>query len=108
LLTRRIFRTSWAAATALLLGACEQAGPPATSPQAVGAAVVEPGVAAAVSPEAVRVSDIATRLQAEYNSGARDFPPMSRDPRESLSPETMQMMVATAERLARVHAANAD
>lgn len=100
----RIFRTSRVAFAALLLGACEQAGPPATSPRAA----VEPEGAAAVSSQAAHLSAIATRLQAEYNSGARDFPPMSADPRDALSPETMQMMVATADSLAKVHAGDAD
>jgi hypothetical protein len=100
----RIFRTLRVASAALLLAACEQPGPPATSPQAA----VEPESAATVSAQAAHVSAIAGRLQAEYNSGARDFPPMSADPRDRLSPETMQMMVATADRLAKVHGGNAD
>ena len=99
-----IFRTSRLAAAALLLGACEHAGPSATSPQAA----VEPERAAAVSSRASSRSAIADRLEAEYNSGARAFPQMSADPRDPLSPETMRMMVATADHLAKVHAGDAD
>lgn len=103
-MTRLILRTSSAAAAALLLAACERAGPPPTSPDAAPAAVVKTRVPA----EADLLLQIANRLQAEYTSGVREFPPMAADPRESVSPETMRMMIATGDRLARAHAANAD
>jgi hypothetical protein len=97
----------WFAAATLLLGACE-AGVPATSPEAVPAARAEPRVTAAVPVEAHTLVEMAHRLEAEYASGARDFPPMAADPRESVSPETMRMMKAAADRLAPAYAANAD
>lgn len=93
------------AAAALLLCACEQGETRMTSPDA---AAEDARALASVPAEAARLAEMANRLAAEYESGVRDFPPMSADPRASVSPETLRMMIATADRLAQTHGADAD
>lgn len=89
--------------SALLLSACQSATMETTgadhlsAPQTDRRPVFAPST---VLPEADPLVKMAEHLAAEYESGRRDFPAMSTDPRESVSPATLAMLTQLAERLA--------
>jgi hypothetical protein len=95
-----LLRTTYPIVAVLLLGACERASAPL---QASGGVPVPH----TLPPQTAHLAETADRLRAEYESGARPFPSMSADPRDAVSPETLRMMMATAERLSEQYAADA-
>lgn len=85
----------------IVFGGCGRDSAPTASLERGAPAAVASRAAWSKTAEATAAGAVVDRLQKEYESGARQLPPMPADPRSAVSPAQLQVMRETADRLAQ-------